>query len=97
MQIGCPACKKVNDCVPQCQRCGCNLQPLIEIAGRSDLHVAYAIQALQKGDGSTAMEHVRASWFLKRNQDAAAAGFFASILCGNATDASIWMGRLQKR
>ena len=93
MQITCPACRKENIEFEQCQRCGCDLSPLIEILSQSQKELKRGIEDLSKKRGESALCHADRSWALKRNVQAARLGFLASLMTEDYTMAMIWYKR----
>lgn len=93
MEVRCPSCRKVNEDLAECRRCGCELSVLLAIAGASVAQAARAEACLCAHDAGEALRAAVRSWELKHNARAARVAFLASVAAGEFEQACAWHRR----
>jgi hypothetical protein len=95
--IVCPACNKANQTGDACQRCGCDLTQLHEIAAAAVTRLGAARTALAGRDWSTAVMEAERSWRLLHTGESAQLAFLAAAARGDGTLALRWRERAAAR
>lgn len=90
MRIKCPACGRIHEDAPRCNRCNCDLSLLLKIAETAEREVALSCLALRRGRGREALSRAKAAWRLKRSRRASRLAFLASLHLGQMDEAARW-------
>jgi len=93
MPINCPACGKAGQTEPACQRCGCDLSRLHEIAGAAGARQLAAHRSLANGDWADALRQAEQSWRLCHSAESAQLAFLAAAAVGETACALRWRER----
>ena len=90
MEITCPACRKLNQAVDECRRCGGDLSALNQVQ-------AAAVRELEKGrlllkthNATEALARAQASWWLKKTAAAAKLAFLSCLFLKRFDEATRW-------
>lgn len=100
LEFDCPSCRRLNEVGPsrfddaQCSRCGCELGALALVRAAADARVRCARAALDSGAAKEAERLATESWALQTTRGAAACGFLAAVLQGDAGAIARWGRRL---
>lgn len=93
--IVCPACNKANQTAPTCQRCGCELSPLHEIAAAAASRLSAARSALAMSNWPAALHAAAHSWRLRHTAESARVAFLAIAAAGDTMQAMRWRRRAE--
>ena len=93
MTLVCPACNKANQAAAACERCGCELSRLHEIANAAESRLAAATTALATRDWPGALAEAERSWRLLRCGESARVAFLAAAAAGEGARALRWRDR----
>lgn len=95
MEIICPACRKVNHDLTQCQRCHTDLTALLQIRSCADRALQDSALYLKQSDGPNALAQAELAWHYKHSPQAARMAFMACLLLGQFTAATSWYQIMQ--
>lgn len=93
MPITCPACNKAGQTDAACQRCGCELSHLHEIAGAAAAQMAAARAALVRRDWRGAIAGAEHAWRLRHTGESAQLAWIAAAASGDTPRALRWRER----
>ncbi len=90
MKLQCPACRKINNGVSECVRCGCDISVLAKIIRAAEFEIFCSKKSLEAKDALKALHHAERSWRLKKGPHAAKFSFLACLAAQRFDEAKRW-------
>jgi len=90
MKLQCPACRKTNNDVSECVRCGCDISVLVDIVHAAEFEVLCSKKNLETRNVLRALHHAERSWSFKKSLHAARLAFLSCLAAQRFDEAERW-------
>lgn len=90
MEIKCPACRKLNNTVYECSRCGGDLSALHRVQAAAGRELEKGRLCLKTNHAAEALAKAQVSWRLKKTASAAKLAFLACLFLNRFDEATRW-------
>lgn len=95
IEISCPSCRKPNEEVAACIRCGCELGDLVAIASSAAKLCRYAEKILSSGMYDKAALYAANSWNLRHTAESARIAFLSCFAARDFEKAVVWHSKIR--